>query len=50
MKAILNKLFEQQRLTKEEAKAILIEIAAEKFNNSQIASFFNCIFNASNCC
>ena len=39
MKAILNKLFEQQRLTKAEAKAILIEIAAEKFNNSQIASF-----------
>ena len=39
MKAILNKLFEQQRLTKEEAKAILIEIASEKFNNVQIASF-----------
>ena len=39
MKAILNKLFEQQRLSKEEAKAILIEIASEKFNNSQIASF-----------
>ena len=39
MKAILNKLFEHQRLTKEEAKAILIEIAAEKFNNAQIASF-----------
>ncbi|SDX08685.1 anthranilate phosphoribosyltransferase [Lutibacter oricola] len=39
MKNTLNKLFEQQRLTKEEAKSILIEIAAEKFNNSQIASF-----------
>ena len=39
MKNILNKLFEQQRLTKEEAKSILIEIASEKFNNSQIASF-----------
>ncbi|WP_111706531.1 anthranilate phosphoribosyltransferase [Lutibacter citreus] len=39
MKNILNKLFEQQRLTKKEAKAILIEIAAEKFNNTQIASF-----------
>ncbi|MDV7185813.1 anthranilate phosphoribosyltransferase [Lutibacter sp. TH_r2] len=39
MKNILNKLFQQQRLTKEEAKSILIEIAAEKFNNSQIASF-----------
>ena len=39
MKAILNKLFEQQRLTTQEAKAILIEIASEKFNNTQIASF-----------
>lgn len=39
MKNILNKLFEQQRLTKDEAKSILIEIAAEKFNNSQISSF-----------
>ena len=39
MKTILNKLFEQQRLTKQEAKEILIEIASEKFNNSQIASF-----------
>lgn len=39
MKAILNKLFEHQRLSKEEAKSILIEIASEKFNNSQIASF-----------
>lgn len=39
MKAILHKLFEQQRLTKQEAKAILIEIASEKFNTSQIASF-----------
>jgi len=39
MKKVLNKLFEQQRLTKQEAKEILIEIAAEKFNNAQIASF-----------
>ena len=39
MKNILNKLFQQQRLTKQEAKAILIDIAAEKFNNTQITSF-----------
>lgn len=39
MKNTLNKLFEQQRLTKAEAKSILIEIATEKFNNAQIASF-----------
>lgn len=39
MKAILTKLFEQQRLTKEEAKEALIQIANEKFNASQMASF-----------
>ncbi|WP_298368063.1 anthranilate phosphoribosyltransferase [uncultured Lutibacter sp.] len=39
MKTILTKLFEQQSLTKKEAKGILIEIASGKFNNTQIASF-----------
>jgi anthranilate phosphoribosyltransferase len=39
MKKILNKLFEQQRLSKEEAKDILIQIASEKFNHAQLASF-----------
>jgi len=39
MKKILNKLFEQQRLTKQEAKEVLFQIAAEKYNNSQIATF-----------
>ena len=39
MKTILNKLFEQQRLTKQEAKEVLFQIAAEKYNNSQIATF-----------
>ena len=39
MKNILNKLFEQQRLTKSEAKKVLVEIAEEKFNTSQLASF-----------
>lgn len=39
MKAILNKLFEQQRLTKSEAKEVLIQMADEKYNTSQMASF-----------
>jgi anthranilate phosphoribosyltransferase len=39
MKTILNKLFEQQRLTKQEAKEVLIQIANEQYNSSQIASF-----------
>ncbi len=39
MKAILNKLFEQQRLTKFEAKKVLIQMANEKYNTSQMASF-----------
>jgi len=39
MKAILNKLFEQQQLTKAEAKEVLIQLASEKYNASQMASF-----------
>lgn len=39
MKAILNKLFELQRLTKSEAKEVLIQMADEKYNTSQMASF-----------
>ncbi len=39
MKKILNKLFEQQRLTKQEAKEVLFQIANEKYNNSHLASF-----------
>ncbi|MCF6169299.1 anthranilate phosphoribosyltransferase [Lutibacter sp.] len=39
MKKILNKLFEQQRLTKQEAKEVLFQIAKEKYNTSQLASF-----------
>jgi len=39
MKTILNKLFEQQRLTKQEAKEVLIQIANEQYNPSHIASF-----------
>lgn len=39
MKKILNKLFEQERLTKDEAKNILTQIASEKYNTAQLASF-----------
>lgn len=39
MKQILNKLFEQQRLSKAEAKNVLIQIAEEKYNSSQMAAF-----------
>jgi anthranilate phosphoribosyltransferase len=39
MKKILHKLFEQQRLSKPEAKAVLIQMANNKFNASQMASF-----------
>ena len=39
MKAILNKLFEQQSLSKTEAKKILIQLAGNNFNHSQMASF-----------
>jgi len=39
MKAILNKLFEQQRLTLSEAKEVLIQMASEKYNAAQMASF-----------
>jgi anthranilate phosphoribosyltransferase len=39
MKTVLNKLFEQQRLTKQEAKEVLLQIANEQYNSSQMASF-----------
>lgn len=39
MKTILNKLFEHQTLTKAEAKQVLVDIAAEKFNAAHMASF-----------
>lgn len=39
MKNILAKLFEYEKLNQQEAKEILIKIAAGEFNNSQIASF-----------
>lgn len=39
MKVILNKLYNHERLSKVEAKQILIDIAAEKYNHAHLASF-----------
>ena len=39
MKQILNELYQQKRLSKAEAKQILMDIAAEKYNDAHLASF-----------
>ena len=39
MKKILNKLFKHQKLSKEEAKDVLIRIAKQEFNDAHLASF-----------
>ncbi|MEM8895081.1 MAG: anthranilate phosphoribosyltransferase [Bacteroidota bacterium] len=39
MKAILNKLFEYQSLSKEEAREILVNLAQGQYNSSQVAAF-----------
>lgn len=39
MKAILNKLYNHERLSKAEAKQILKDIASEKYNDAHLASF-----------
>ncbi|CAL2083202.1 anthranilate phosphoribosyltransferase [Tenacibaculum sp. 190524A02b] len=39
MKEILNELYQHKRLSKEQAKQILIEIAEEKYNEAHLASF-----------
>jgi len=39
MKQILNKLYNHERLSKSEAKKILIDIAAEKYDDAHLASF-----------
>lgn len=41
MKQILNRLYNHQHLSREEAKEILTYIAEGKYNNSQIASFIS---------
>ena len=39
MKVILNKLYNHERLSKSEAKQVLIDIAAENYNDAHLASF-----------
>ena len=39
MKEILNQLYQHKRLSKSEAKQILIDIAAEKYNDAHLSSF-----------
>lgn len=39
MRAILNDLYQHKRLSKSEAKKILIDIASEKYNDAHLASF-----------
>ena len=39
MKQVLQKLFEHKKLSKQEAKEILINISASKYNDAQIAAF-----------
>lgn len=39
MKSILNRLYNHEKLSKSEAKEILIDIAAEKYNDAHLASF-----------
>jgi anthranilate phosphoribosyltransferase len=41
MKEILNSLFEHKTLSKEQAKEVLINIASEKYNHSQVAAFMS---------
>lgn len=39
MKSILNDLFQHRKLTRQEARDILVEISSEKFNDALLASF-----------
>ena len=41
MKSILNQLFDHQKLTKEQAKEVLINISLDKYNPSQLAAFIS---------
>ena len=47
MKQTLQKLFNSETLSKEEAKAILIRVAGAEFNDAQVASFLT-VFNTRN--
>ena len=39
MKKILNELYQYKRLSKSEAKQVLIDIATSKYNDAHLASF-----------
>lgn len=41
MKQILNQLFEHQKLTRDQAKSVLINISQNKYNASQLAAFIS---------
>jgi anthranilate phosphoribosyltransferase len=41
MKTILNNLFEHKTLTREQAKEVLVNIASERYNTSQVAAFMS---------
>ena len=41
MKGILNQLFDHQKLTKKQAKEVLINISQDKYNASQLAAFIS---------
>jgi anthranilate phosphoribosyltransferase len=41
LKQILNQLFDHQRLSREQAREVLINISQEKYNSSQIAAFIS---------
>ncbi len=41
MKEILNLLFEHKTLSREQAKEVLVNIASEKYNTSQVAAFMS---------
>lgn len=43
MKAILNQLFEHQKLTREQARDVLVRISQNEYNPSQIAAFI-CVY------
>ena len=44
MKEILNRMFEHQYLTRDEAKTVLMEMAEGKYNESQITAFITVYF------
>jgi len=41
MKEILNQLFEHKKLSRDQAKEILIDISQEKYNSSEVAAFIS---------